>query len=321
VVKLAVEARQLDSLLSKYLNKYRKAIGDGDLLRFHMYQLRAGEEDRGTVSGRYSSADVNIQQVYKAERQEEEIGGLYIIRELFEPDDGFDFFSADASQIEFRLFGHYSGSRKLINAYRENPRQDFHQLVADLFRQPRYQAKNNNFGKLYGMGRRKTALRLGLPCGCGCPDQDFWNNDCHEADCPAVKANAIIDEYDREFPEAKRLMRSAMRLAETRGYVKTLLGRVARFPKKQRLHAALNRVIQGSAADLFKLKLWRLYQERATLGLHKIRLLVHDEVAGDQERDPNKRRLLEECLAEQEIELKVPILWDTAWGKTWKDVA
>lgn len=322
IIKMVMTARQVDSLRSKYLEKYRKAIGSGDILRFHLYQLRAGEEDYGTVSGRYSSANVNIQQVFKAEKQEEMLGGLYIIRELFIPDDDCDFFAGDASQIEFRLFGHYSKSRKIIGAYQVDPWKDFHQMVADILGQKRSEAKHNNFGKIYGMGRRKMCRRLDLACICGCPDEGFWNNDNHDVGCPAIKGNAIIDQYDAEFPEAKRLMKSAMDLAGKRGYVRTIMGRRARFPDGQRLHAALNRVIQGSAADIFKRKLLTLYRNRKTIGIHKLRMPVHDEEAGDILKGEIYRKRLVECFQEQEFpELTVPILWDVAFGANWKECA
>lgn len=321
IIKMVMTARQVDSLRSKYLDKYLKLIGSSDVLRFHLYQLRAGEEDYGTVSGRYSSANVNIQQVFKAEKQEEMLGGHYIIRELFIPDDGFDFFAGDASQIEFRLFGHYSKSRKIIGAYREDPWKDFHQMVADILGQKRSEAKHNNFGKIYGMGRRKMCRRLGLACECGCPDEGFWNNENHSPGCPAIRGNQIIDHYDSEFPEAKRLMKSAMDLAGSRGYVKTIMGRRARFPDGQRLHAALNRVIQGSAADIFKRKLLTLYRNMKTIGIHKLRMPVHDEEAGDLERGEGPRKRLVECFQEQEFELSVPILWDVAFGANWKECA
>jgi DNA polymerase I-like protein with 3'-5' exonuclease and polymerase domains len=321
IVKKILDARQCSSLRSKYLDKYLKQLGQGDILRYHLYQLRAGEEDYGTVSGRYSSANVNIQQVFKAEKQEEMFGGHYIIRELFIPDDDMDFFAGDASQIEFRLFGHYSGSKKIIGAYREDPWTDFHDVVAKIMGQKRSEAKHNNFGKIYGMGRRKTCRRLGLACTCGCPDDEFWNNDRHQVGCPAIRGNEIIDKYDAEFPEARRLMKATMDLAGRRGWVKTVYGRRARFPDGQRLHAALNRVIQGGAADLFKLKLLRLYRERKTLGIHKLRMPVHDEATGDLLRGGNYRNLLVECFQEQELELKVPILWDIAFGNNWKECA
>lgn len=321
VVKMALQARQIDSLKSKYLDKYLKRLDKDDIMRFHLYQLRAGDEDFGTVSGRYSSANVNVQQVFKCERQIEEFGDEYIIRELFIPDDGFDMFSGDASQIEFRLFAHYSGSQRLIGEYQRDPMKDFHQMVADMLGQSRTKAKGNNFGKLYGMGRKKLARQLGLSCVCGCPDKYAWDNTRHDTACPMIKANELADEYDSKFPEAKRLMNTAMRLAEQRGYVRTLLGRRRRYPERENLHSALNAVIQGSAADVFKLKILQLYKERKTIGIHKLRMPVHDEEVGDIMRGEQPRKRLQEAFAESVIDLKVPVLWDLEFGPNWRSCA
>lgn len=320
-VAKALKARQIDSLRSKYLVKYLKALEPGGILRFSLYQLRASEEAYGTVTGRYSSANINVQQVFKPERQLEEFGDEYIVRELFIPDDDCEEFAGDASQIEFRLFGHYSGSDRLINTYTNNPEIDFHQMVADMLGQKRSEAKHNNFGKLYGMGRVKLARRLGLSCNCGCPEKYAWDNSRHTTGCPMIRANEIADQYDRQFPEAKRLMNTAMRLAEQRGYVKTLLGRRRRYPDKQNLHSALNAVIQGSAADVFKLKILALYRDRHTIGIHKLRFPVHDEEVGDIYKVPGVRQRLEEAFAESVIPLKVPILWDIGYGANWRECA
>src|SRR5690606_34060437 len=86
----------------------------------------------------------------------------------------------------------------------------------------------------------------------------------------------IARDYDAQFPEADALLKRAKRLAETRGYVKTLLGRRSRFPNGERTHKALNAVIQGTAADDHKLTLVRLYEERKRLAI-TMRLTVHDE--------------------------------------------
>lgn len=321
VVKMALKARQINSIKSKYLDKYLKRLDSNNILRFKLYQLRAGEEDFGTITGRYSSADINIQQVFKVENQIEQFGDEYIVRELFIPDEGFDFFSGDASQIEFRLFAHYSGSRRLIDAYRNNPKMDFHQLVADMLNQIRNHAKHNNFGKLYGMGLRKLARRLGMPCTCGCPDKFAWDETRHAAGCPMIKAIAIAHEYDSQFPEARRLMNTAMRLAEQRGYVRTLLGRRRRYPTRENLHSALNAVIQGSAADVFKLKVIQLYRNMKTIGIHKMRFPVHDEETGDVEKSETAHRRLREFFNDSVYPLEVPVLWDVEIGSDWRACA
>jgi DNA polymerase I-like protein with 3'-5' exonuclease and polymerase domains len=286
------KARTLDSLKSKYLKKYDNER-DGNVIRYKLHQLKG--DDYGTVSGRFSSSSINIQQVFDPERQADKLGeSRYTIRELFIPEPGKVWVKADASQIEFRLFAHYSQSKKLIQAYNDNPNVDFHSVVADVMRVKRKPAKGLNFGKLYGMGRDKMSRQTGL--------------DREESD-------VLFDKYDELFPEAKVLMNRAMELAKTRGYVKTLLGRRARFATAARLHSALNRVIQGSAADVLKKKLIEVYNYRKELGL-TMRMTVHDEVDGDLE-DPGKAVTLKELLDAPILDIRVPLTWDVQVGPNW----
>lgn len=326
-IQAALKIRRFKSMLSKYIVKYLRAVEPNGIIRFSLYQLRGDEY--GTITGRFSSANINIQQVMKVEKQEETLGLEYIIRELFIPDDGFDFFAADASQIEFRLFAHYSGSERLIKAYNDDPDIDFHMLVTkmmlpgvaeEILKKKRKDMKHNNFGKLYGMGVKKLCDRLGYSCTCGEPEE-FWREDAHDHTCPAITGLRIAAEYDREFPEAKELSNEAMRLAERRGWVKDLLGRRGRFPDKRGYHKALNKVIQGSAATINKVKLLETYRNRKELEIHKMRLTVHDEIAGDNVRRPDWGERYKKFLDQQSFNLKVPILWDVAVGRNWKECA
>jgi len=227
-------------------------------------------------------------------------GDRWIIRELFIPGNGL-FYASDAEQIEFRLFAHYSGSEHLYQAYRDDPKTDFHNIVLDIIRKTRPEttrklAKDCNFAKIYGAGQAKVAEMLGLS-----PED----------------AKPFVDTYDAEFPEAGMLMRKAMKAARTRGWVKTMIGRRARFPERQFLHSALNRVIQGSAADLMKKKLVELYNERKRLGL-TLRATVHDEVVGDVP-DAEAGRLCDEVLDRQTTITHVPILWGGKTGANWRE--
>jgi DNA polymerase I-like protein with 3'-5' exonuclease and polymerase domains len=330
LVQAAFRAKRVDSVYSKYLDKYFKLLKGGDIARFQLHQLRGDEF--GTVTGRYSSANFNVQQVMKVEKQIEDMGDEFIIRELFIPDDGFEFFGCDASQIEFRLFAHYANDAGLIRAYNDDPDIDFHLLVTKLMNPGVYDPgvlkalrkhmKHNNFGVLYGMGRAKLARRLGLECVCGCDEhKGFWDNKNHADGCPAIKANDIMDEYHAKFPAAKRLMNQAMQVAERRGFVKTILGRRRRYPDGQHLHSALNAVIQGSAADVFKLMLDLLYRERSTIGIHKLRMPVHDEQTGDVPPCPIVKGRLVECFRTPVVETRVPITWDMSFGRNWKECA
>lgn len=284
-------ARQIKSLLSKYLLKYWRAAVDGRLY-YNLHQLRG--DDYGTITGRYSSSNVNIQQVFAVENQDTATLE-WIIRELFIPDEGMRWWSADASQIEFRLFAHYSGSQRLINAYRDDPNVDFHVVVARIIEWKRKQAKNVNFARLYGEGDEKLARQLGIPLE------------------EAIEKGA---QYDKEFPEAKALMWEVIKVVKRRRYVRTFLGRRRRYPDLQRLHSALNAVLQGTAADLMKLKILKIYKEQRRLGL-KLQMTVHDEVGGSMHPDADVKKI-KEVFNEQEVRLKVPILWDFKTGDNWR---
>lgn len=293
-IKLALEARQLASLLSKYLIKYRDAMAPGGRLRYQLHQLRA--DDGGTITGRYASSKVNIQQVMKPDKQQIR---EWIIRELFIPPKGMLFLDADASQIEFRLMCHYANAERLIKAYKENPDTDFHQLVTDVVLKncmSRTLAKNVNFMKVYGGGAKKLALMTG---------KSF------------EEAEEMDNTYNRMFPEAKRLLNRATRTAETRGYVKTFIGRRRRYYPGDRFYSALNSVLQGTAADVLKYALLALYNERKTLGFN-LRATVHDEVIGEVPDQAAAARVTE-LLNEQRLPFRVPLTWQVATGKNWSD--
>ena len=317
-VRLVMAARKLDSINTKYLKKYLKLLDYNNILRYSLHQLR--NDEYGTVTGRFAAANVNIQQVMKVESQlEEEDIAAWIIRELFIPDDGALYISADASQIEFRWFAHYSESVRLISDYANDPTMDFHQLVANMLGQKRKDAKHNNFGKLYTMGISKLARKLGLSCDCGVHWDDQWKESNHALTCRIRKAFAISKEYDAKFPEAKALSNKAMKIAKTRGYVRTIMGRRRRYPTGERLHSALNAIIQGTAADTLKVKMLETHKNRKFLEL-AMRATVHDELDGDcwnKSKVSKWKELLE--APDSRIPCKVPLLWDVETGLNWKE--
>lgn len=323
-VRLVMAARKLFSLNSKYLKKYLKNLDKNNILRYTLHQLRGDEN--GTVTGRYASAapkegGCNIQQVPKVESQlEEEHISQWIVRELFIPDDGKIYVSADASQIEFRWFAHYSKSERLIREYNEDPTMDFHQLVANMLGQKRKDAKHNNFGKLYTMGVPKLARKLGLSCTCGCDVKEQWSRASHRPDCRMLKAFAISKEYDQKFPEAKTLSNEAMRIAKSRGYVRSIMGGRRRYPTGERLHSALNAIIQRTAAETLKVKLAESYKHRKFLALDH-RACVHDEIDGDIDKDPIYKTRFKELLEapDSRIPCKIPLLWDVETGANWRE--
>ena len=289
--------RAVSGLKSRYTSKYLKEVGLDGLIRYNLHQCRTS--DNGTVSGRFSASNINIQQVSAPEKQDPTTSS-WIIRELFLPEPGSAWLSGDASQIEFRLFAHYSGSSKLVTAYQDNPDTDFHQVVAELTGLIRKLAKNVNFGMVYGMGQIKLANDLQLR-----PEQ----------------ADSFFSEYHRRFPEARKLMNKCMRIARQRGFVKTLLGRRRRFTDGHSLHSALNAVLQGSAADIMKKKMVAVYRERKNINFNP-RFVVHDEFDGDAYGDPLLvKKQLKELLDIQDFNLSVPILWRVKTGSNWREAS
>jgi DNA polymerase-1 len=312
-VQKALWVKQRQSLHSKYIDKYWSLAKDTGILRYALHQLRSQENEltgeRGTITGRYSSSGgdgwgINCQQVMKPSKQRKKFGDAYLIRELFIAAKGeAGIVSSDAAQIEFRLFAEYARNPMMLAAYRADPWTDFYQFVVDMLKEvadytiARDDSKVLNLATIYGQGRQKRMDGLGV-------DEETLE---------------VIDAaYNRAFPQARRLMRKTTELAEKRGWVKTMLGRRGRFPDKDRYYRALNKIIQGTAADVNKLKLRRVYQERKRLGL-RMSMTVHDElVAGMQ--DQGMLPEFEKVMQIQELpKCLVPILWDTGFGANWKE--
>lgn len=308
-VALVLRTKALSSLLSKFLDNYAQRIGPDGILRYNLHQLRA--DDYGTITGRFSSADVNIQQVMKPSKQEKKFGTReYLIRELFVPAPGKLWVSADASQIEYRLFAGLSGNPEVLAAFARNPWEDFHQIVTGMVQRiadpdaTRDDTKNTNFAKVYGAGVKKIRRMLG---------------------CSPEEAQEFVDAYDKSFPEVGPLIRSVEQAIRNRhrtegcGYVRTLLGRRRRYPELDRLHSGLNAHIQGTAADVAKVKARQLYDARKELEL-TMRFVVHDSNEGDVPSVEHARKV-QELLNEPALpDLKVPILWNTGIGVNWAAV-
>ena len=320
IVPLVSKCKSRFSLLSKYLDKYAVAHRGG-MLRYSLHQLRA--DDTGTITGRFSSAAVdkwtrygaNIQQVFHPEKQEQKIGTKrWPIRRLFIPASGQTWVSADAKQIEYRLFAHLANNPDIIDAFRRNPDVDYHGVVTEMVHRlahadlPRVLVKNVNFAKIYGAGIRKIARMLGKT---------------------EAETRAFVAAYERAFPEVAPLIQQVSdqiirrARAEGVGYVKTLLGRRRRYApdadgRIDRLHSGLNAHIQGTAADIMKLKIRQVYDARKTLGL-TMRMTVHDALEGDLE-DPETARDLRDLLDKPALPLRVPIRWDVELGPNWADV-
>lgn len=284
-----VKIRALQNLMSRYFDKYPNHI-EGDRIYARFSQMRADWEDGsgGTITGRFSSSDPNLQQVKHGE-----IHGI-MVRDLFLPDDDeHEFVNCDMSAAEFRLFAHFSGDADLIAEYnRDNP--DFHQFVAGITGLPRKQAKNVNFARLYGGGVNRIRDMVG---------------------CDLETAERIVRTYDRKFPIAKRMLKLAENLAKKRGYVKTIWGRRRYYAEGDRFYSGLNSVIQGSCADIMKLAMLRAGEEQQSMG-YDILATVHDSLMFSAPRGSAERigAMLREPLIP---DLKVPMRWDVSSGADW----
>lgn len=334
--------QRLLSLKAKFiLGDQKKLSGDG-LLRYALHQLKAvkteGDDDaRGTVSGRFSSTaimddeGVNIQQRIKVAKQRTAFGfdeddashddECYIIRKLHIPDDGMEFLSADAMQIEYRLFGNYAKSERIFKIYDENPLTSYHRMMHNLLKDHAdltyRQQKDLNFAVQYAAGLVKTALMLGHITKAQFQEIKQLESKLQWRDPRVAPAREVRKIYDREVPEVKQMLAKASGLAKDRGYVKTVLGRRMRFPGGHRLHKALNGVIQGTAADIMKMKLVELHRERKHTQF-KMRWTVHDEVDGDVPDTEHAERV-NEILNIQSLKFRIPILWEVSTGPNWAD--
>ena len=310
--RLIVKARKLNKARTTFIDKMIMEHSHNGRIHAEAHPLRS---DRGgTVSGRFSYSNPNLQQV---PARDPEIGGL--IRSLFIPEDGCDWGIFDYSQQEPRLTVHYAnqmhltGSKDAVTDYKEKD-ADFHQIVADMANIPRKQAKMINLGLSYGMGKQKLIKELGLD------DSEAEN---------------LFAQYHSKVPFIRGLQDQCARVAIDRGYIRTIAGRRCRFDqwehrfedsiplplkeaqekygdnlKRSYTYKALNRLIQGSAADMTKLAMLGLWEEGIVPHLQ-----VHDEVDISVENTDQAQkvtRIMENC-----IELAVPLVVNVELGRSW----
>jgi DNA polymerase I-like protein with 3'-5' exonuclease and polymerase domains len=311
ISKLIVQAREINKFHSTFLNSIMKYNYKG---RIHAEINQLRSDQGGTVSGRISMSNPNLQQL---PARNKEFGPM--IRGLFLPEEGYKWGSFDYSQQEPRMVVHYAasigegyeGSQELVKAY-ENATADFHQTVADLVGIERSQAKTIGLGLMYGMGKNKLANSLGLS---------------------KEEAEVLISKYNRKVPFVKLLSDRCMKKANSEGVIRTKKGRKCRFDlwepmdfgihtpekfenasakyganniKRAFTYKALNRLIQGSAADQTKQAIVSCYEQ----GYLPI-LQIHDELCfnvkpGDEIKI---KEIMENCM-----EFKVPSVVDISLG-------
>jgi DNA polymerase I-like protein with 3'-5' exonuclease and polymerase domains len=317
VAKLIVEARETNKTHSTFLQPYLDFSAKTGRIHPHVNQMR--NEDGGTVTGRLSMANPNLQQV---PARHEIIGPL--VRSLFLPEEGELWASNDFSSQEPRLLVHYAhlldlpGANKMVDAYNNDPNTDFHQMVADMAGIKRKAAKTIGLGLMYGMGKGKLGGEL---------------------DLSAEEASELINTFHTKVPFLKGTVNAVMKRIEhpaSGGSIRTLLGRKCRFPlwepvewgvnkalpreqavieygqriKRAGTYKGLNRLIQGSAADQTKAAMVAL----AKAGFDPI-LQVHDELALSV-KNREQAQAAAEIMANA-VRLEVPSRCDVEVGPSW----
>ena len=301
IVNDILEYRQLTKLKSTYADGLSAVIeADG--------RIHSTFNQTITATGRISSTEPNLQNI----PVRMELGRL--IRKVFVPEDGYVFLDADYSQIELRVLAHMSGDEKLIQAYREA--EDIHRLTASqVFHVPfdevtdlqRRNAKAVNFGIVYGISSFGLSQDLSIT---------------------RKEAAEYIEKYFETYPKIKGFLDGLVADGKEKGYVSTMLGRRRPIPElksgnfMQRSfgeRVAMNSPIQGTAADIIKIAMNRVYQRLKEEGLQsRLVLQVHDELLIETKKEEVETvsRILEEEM-KGAVHLSVELDVDMHEGNSW----
>jgi DNA polymerase I-like protein with 3'-5' exonuclease and polymerase domains len=316
VVKAIAQAREINKAHTTFIDTIIKYEHCG---RIHAEINQIRSDQGGTVTGRFSYNNPNLQQL---PARNKDLGPM--IRSLFLPEDKHTWGCFDYSQQEPRLVAHYAALYKfpsvfdVVDAYKSMDDTDFHQTVADMAQIPRSQAKTINLGLFYGMGKTKLQAELGVT---------------------KEKAKELFDTYHARVPFVKQIMNAASNRAQERGQIRTLLGRLCRFhlwepnmfgmhkalPHEDALkehgpgirraytYKALNKLIQGSAADMTKKAMLDLYKEGIVAHIQ-----IHDELDLSVESPEHAKKIIE--IMENAVKLEVPNKVDYESGENWGDI-
>jgi DNA polymerase I-like protein with 3'-5' exonuclease and polymerase domains len=350
VIKMIAEARKINKVNTTFIDTILRHEHNG---RIHAEINQIRSDDGGTVTGRFSYSNPNLQQI---PAKDPKTGPL--IRSLFLPEEGCKWGTFDYSQQEPRLVTEYAlrfglaSVNKIADAYDNDPKADFHQTVADMAKIPRSQAKVINLGLFYGMGKAKLEAELGV-------SKD--------------KAKELFDTYHGKVPFVKQLTNQLMSAAQDQGRIKTILNRKCRFPKYEPIlkgsswgtfvpaqdhermlelqamgphelddegniikdkdgnpktnywhenghrraftYKALNKLIQGSAADMTKKAMLELYKEGITPHIQ-----IHDELdisipLGENDNSKDIIKIMETA-----VKLQIPNKVDYESGPNWGNI-
>ena len=313
--KLINEAREINKANTTFIDTILKHEYKG---RIHADINQIRSDDGGTVTGRFSYSNPNLQQI---PARHKELGPM--IRGLFIPEEGHTWGCFDYSQQEPRILVHYAslmkleGTGSIVDAYNDGS-ADFHQMIADMAGIERKQAKTINLGIMYGMGKNKLMAELGL---------------LKDA------AEKLLKTYHQKAPFVKMLSEAVSRRADDSGKIRTIGGRLCHFDmwephgfgiKKPLKHAdalrehgpgikraftykALNKLIQGSAADMTKQSMLALYKEGIVPHIQ-----IHDELDISVSSVDQAEKISQ--VMESAVELKVPNKVDYEQGDNWGDI-
>ena len=302
VVEKILEHRGLKKLLGTYIDALPQLINP------RTGRVHTSFNQTVTATGRLSSSNPNLQNIPIRDENGKEI------RKAFIPDEGCLFFSADYSQIELRIMAHLSEDKNMIDAFLSN--HDIHAATAakiykidlqDVGSDMRRKAKTANFGIIYGISVFGLAERMNVE---------------------RKEAKELIDGYFETYPGVKAYMDKSIQVAQEKGYVETIFHRKRFLPDINSRNAvvrgyaernAINAPIQGSAADIIKVAMARIYQRFQTEGIQaKMILQVHDELNFSvpvEEKERVEEIVIEEM--EHAYRMHVPLKADCGWGKNW----
>ena len=302
IVAHILDYRALKKLLGTYVDALPKLINP------RTGHIHTSFNQAVTATGRLSSSDPNLQNIPVRGEDGKEI------RKCFIPEEGCEFFSADYSQIELRVMAHLSKDANMLEAFREG--YDIHAAtaakiydkpVSEVTRDERTKAKRANFGIIYGITVFGLADRLNIE---------------------RAEAKQLIDGYFKMFPQVRDYMEQAKDTAKAQGWVETFFHRRRYLPDINSGNAtvrgiaernAINAPIQGSAADIIKVAMVRIFQRFKRENVRsKMILQVHDELNFSvlpTEKEQVERIVMEEMQAAYPLD--VPLVADGGWGNNW----
>lgn len=302
IVGKILDYRGLRKLLSTYIDALPELINP------RTNKIHTSFNQAVAATGRLSSSNPNLQNIPIRNEDGKEI------RKAFIPDDGCEFFSADYSQIELRIMAHLSGDKNMIEAFRSG--YDIHAATAakvykkdinEVTREERSKAKTANFGIIYGISVFGLAERM---------------------DVDRKEAKELIDGYFETYPDVKKYMDGIIELARQQGYIETIFNRKRFLPDINSRNAvvrgyaernAINAPIQGSAADIIKVAMVRIYRRFMQEGIRSTMIIqVHDELNFNvlpEEKERVQQIVIEEM--EHAYTMQVPLKADCGWGKNW----